>query len=110
MPDGDAWRVWSQFGEGEAAMTQEQGAIPFETVTWDLVPGRTVVVVIDPQNDFLHSDGWYAQKGIDISHMRRCHSADINRDHRRARQKRIAPQRCPTETGEICQVVGFLLA
>ncbi len=52
-------------------MTQEQGAIPFETVTWDLVPGRTVVVVIDPQNDFLHSDGWYAQKGIDISHMRR---------------------------------------
>ncbi|MDD9916309.1 MAG: cysteine hydrolase, partial [Rhodospirillaceae bacterium] len=43
----------------------------FETVTWDLVPGRTVVVVIDPQNDFLHADGWYAQKGIDITHMRR---------------------------------------
>jgi len=27
--------------------------------------------VIDPQNDFLHEDGWYAQKGIDIGHMRR---------------------------------------
>ena len=27
-------------------MTQEQGAIPFETVTWDLVPGRTVVTAV----------------------------------------------------------------
>ncbi len=44
---------------------------PFETVHWDLNPGRTVLVVIDPQNDFLHPDGWYAQKGIDIAHMRR---------------------------------------
>ncbi len=26
---------------------------------WDLVPGRTVHVVIDDQNDFLHADGWY---------------------------------------------------
>jgi ureidoacrylate peracid hydrolase len=45
--------------------------IPFEEAHWDLVPGRTALVVIDPQNDFLHPDGWYAQKGIDISHMRR---------------------------------------
>ena len=44
---------------------------PFETVRWDLNPGRTVLVVIDPQNDFLHADGWYAQQGIDISHMQR---------------------------------------
>lgn len=44
---------------------------PFAAARWDLVPGRTVLVVIDPQNDFLHEDGWYAQKGIDISHMRR---------------------------------------
>ena len=44
---------------------------PFETVRWDLSPGRTVLVVIDPQNDFLHADGWYAQQGIDISHMQR---------------------------------------
>ena len=44
---------------------------PFEAVTWDLVPGRTAVVVIDAQNDFLHPDGWYAQNGVDISHMRR---------------------------------------
>ena len=28
-------------------------------------------VVVDDQNDFLHPDGWYAQHGIDISHMRR---------------------------------------
>ena len=57
-------------GEDET-MTEQRDAVPFETVTWDLVPGRTVVVVIDPQNDFLHADGWYAQKGIDITHMRR---------------------------------------
>ena len=38
---------------------------------WRLVPGRTVHVVIDDQNDFLHPEGWYAQNGIDISHMRR---------------------------------------
>ncbi len=44
---------------------------PFETVGWKLRPGRTVVVVIDAQNDFLHEDGWYAQSGVDISHMQR---------------------------------------
>ena len=42
---------------------------PYSTVRWDLVPGRTAVVVIDPQNDFLHPDGWYATHGVDISHM-----------------------------------------
>lgn len=38
---------------------------------WDLVPGHTALVVIDPQNDFLHQDGWYSRAGIDISHMQR---------------------------------------
>lgn len=38
---------------------------------WGLVHERTVHVVVDEQNDFLHPDGWYAQHGIDISHMRR---------------------------------------
>ena len=46
-------------------------ADPFALAEWDLIPGRTAVVVIDPQNDFLHDDGWYAQNGIDISHMQR---------------------------------------
>ena len=50
----------------------ETHALPFEAVHWDLVPGRTVLVVIDAQNDFLHRDGWYASKGIDIGHMQRC--------------------------------------
>ena len=45
--------------------------VPFEEAHWDLVPGRTALVVIDPQNDFLHPDGWYAASGIDIAHMRR---------------------------------------
>jgi nicotinamidase-related amidase len=39
--------------------------------SWDLVSDRTVHVVIDDQNDFLHPAGWYAQNGIDISHMQR---------------------------------------
>ena len=45
---------------------------PFEEAHWDLVPGRTALVIIDPQNDFLHADGWYAIQGIDIAHMQRC--------------------------------------
>lgn len=44
---------------------------PFAAARWELVPGRTVLLLIDLQNDFLHADGWYAQLGIDISHMRR---------------------------------------
>ncbi len=44
---------------------------PFGTADWHLVPGRTVHVVIDDQNDFLHGDGWYAKSGVDIAHMRR---------------------------------------
>ncbi len=43
----------------------------FDPSAWRLVPGRTVHVVIDDQNDFLHPDGWYATHGIDIAHMRR---------------------------------------
>ena len=39
--------------------------------SWSLVPKRTVHVVIDDQNDFLHPDGWYGANGIDISHMQR---------------------------------------
>ena len=44
---------------------------PFKIARWDLVPGRTALVVIDPQNDFLHHDGWYAKSGVDITHMQR---------------------------------------
>ena len=43
----------------------------FDPLPWRLVPGRTVHIVIDGQNDFLHRDGWYATHGIDISHMQR---------------------------------------
>jgi hypothetical protein len=27
---------------------------PYEALTWRIVPGHTALVVIDPQNDFLH--------------------------------------------------------
>ena len=43
----------------------------FDPSAWRLVPGATVHVVIDDQNDFLHPDGWYATHEIDIDHMRR---------------------------------------
>jgi nicotinamidase-related amidase len=45
------------------------GIDPFVPTHWPLVAGRTALVVIDPQNDFLHADGWYAKSGVDISHM-----------------------------------------
>lgn len=44
---------------------------PFATQRWDLIAGRTAVVIIDPQNDFLHANGWYARSGVDVSHMQR---------------------------------------
>jgi ureidoacrylate peracid hydrolase len=43
----------------------------FAAARWDLVPGRTALLLIDLQNDFLHPEGWYAKSGLDISHMRR---------------------------------------
>ena len=45
------------------------GTDPFALTRFPMAPGRTVLVVIDMQNDFLHADGWYAQQGIDIAHM-----------------------------------------
>jgi nicotinamidase-related amidase len=51
--------------------TVRMATTPFSPVVWDLEPGRTALVLIDPQNDFLHPEGWYAESGVDISHMRR---------------------------------------
>lgn len=34
-------------------------------------PKKTALLVIDMQNDFLSDEGWYARKGIDISHMQK---------------------------------------
>jgi nicotinamidase-related amidase len=44
---------------------------PFEPASWPLESGRTVLVNVDLQNDFLHPDGWYGKSEIDIAHMRR---------------------------------------
>ncbi len=52
-------------------LTRHIGATPFQSIRFDLVPHRTAIVHIDPQNDFLHYDGVYAQKQINIDHMRR---------------------------------------
>jgi len=43
----------------------------YDPAAWHPVPGRTVHVVVDAQNDFLHPQGWYATHDIDISHMQR---------------------------------------
>lgn len=47
------------------------GRTPYDPVRWELVPGRTALLLIDLQRDFLHPDGWYAASGVDIAHMRR---------------------------------------
>lgn len=44
---------------------------PFAPTRWSLVSGRTVLLLIDLQRDFLHPDGWYSKSGVDIGHMRR---------------------------------------
>jgi ureidoacrylate peracid hydrolase len=64
-------------GAASMALTNEveewqMTTTPFAPIAWDLVPERTVLIVIDAQNDFLHPDGWYALRGVDIGHMRRC--------------------------------------
>ena len=61
---------------------------PFSRTNWSLVPSKTTILNIDPQNDFLHDDGWYSKKGIDISHMQRV-IAPINELIPCARQKGI---------------------
>ena len=57
----------------------------YDPSAWRLVPGRTVHVAIDDQNDFLHPDGWYATHDIDISHLRRViePTAALNEECRR---------------------------
>ncbi len=52
-------------------LTRHTGAVPFLPVRFDLVAHRTAIVHIDAQNDFLHHDGAYALKQINIEHMRR---------------------------------------
>ena len=51
--------------------TTVDGETPFEVAEVDLMHGKTVLVQIDLQNDFLHPDGHYSRNGIDIAHMRR---------------------------------------
>ena len=40
--------------------TAVDGETPFEVAEVDLMPGKTVLVQIDLQNDFLHPDGHYS--------------------------------------------------
>ena len=46
------------------------GIKPYNLASWRLSPGRTALVVIDMQNDFLSEQGWYATSGVDIAQMR----------------------------------------
>ena len=38
------------------------GTDPFALTRFDMPAGRTALVVIDMQNDFLHPEGWYARR------------------------------------------------
>ena len=52
-------------------MAQSSNGIkPYNLASWRLSPGRTALVVIDMQNDFLSEQGWYATSDVDITHMR----------------------------------------
>ena len=51
-------------------LTEHVGAQPFQPVRFDLVPGKTAMVHIDDQNDFLHHDGQYGKKQINIEHKK----------------------------------------
>src|SRR5687767_3748142 len=55
----------------QIASMQTEAIGPYAIARWNLVPGRSALVVIDPQNDFLHDEGWYAKSGVDVSHMQR---------------------------------------
>ena len=52
------------------AQPRDTGTTPYTLAAWRLVPGRTALLVIDMQNDFLSPEGWYARSGVDIEHMR----------------------------------------
>jgi len=52
-------------------LTHHTGAAPFLPVKFELVPDRTAMLHIDAQNDFLHHDGQYSKKQINIDHMHR---------------------------------------
>src|SRR5205823_3520845 len=52
-------------GEPQAALVKTS-VDPYALARWDLVTGRTALVLIDDQRDFLHPEGWYAKSGIDI--------------------------------------------
>ena len=89
-------------------------ADPYARVHWSLVPGRTALLLIDYQNDFLHEDGWYARSGIDISHMRRVleptqRLIDSARTERRALIWTRHGSRDERDAGPFLQLRPFLL-
>ena len=68
------------------------GIDPYVSTQWHLVPGRTAVVVIDPQNDFLHLEGWYAKSGVDIKPLMLDGRVRISDDLSRGALAIAAPQ------------------
>jgi ureidoacrylate peracid hydrolase len=56
-------------------MSEETAKLSQEIAKFRLYPNPKVdqcaLVVIDPQNDFMHEKGHYRQSGVDISHMHR---------------------------------------
>lgn len=70
-----AHNAWTLAQEGVSLVRQP---IPTKTVQFDAQPQRitldiprSVLVVVDMQNDFCHPKGWFGQKGINVKPMRK---------------------------------------
>lgn len=70
-----AHNAWALAQEGVSLVRKP---IPTKTVQFDAQPQRitldiprSVLVVVDMQNDFCHPKGWFGQKGINVKPMRK---------------------------------------
>lgn len=76
----------------DLAQRKKESVVADEICTFQLYPNpkieKCAMVIVDPENDFLHDRGHFAQSGVDISHMKRtikptikmidfCHQNDI---------------------------------
>lgn len=57
------------------ALPSQSITLPTETKTLQLDLAKTLLIVVDMQNDFCHPDGWLAHIGVDVSPARQPISA-----------------------------------
>ncbi|WP_331498342.1 cysteine hydrolase family protein [Pseudomonas sp.] len=68
----NAWRL---DGDGISLIRQPEPARPLrietDTYALEIDLARSMLVVVDMQNDFCHPQGWFAQKGVSMRATRR---------------------------------------